>query len=60
MGYPEKLSAHNLFLFAKMGAVCDVYDAITSNSSYKDSWSPAKSIRKMTSWNINLKKVSGF
>ncbi|MFT5659097.1 MAG: putative nucleotidyltransferase with HDIG domain, partial [Gammaproteobacteria bacterium] len=28
-GYPEKLSADNLSLFAKMGAVCDVYDAIT-------------------------------
>ena len=50
MGYPEKLSADNLSLFAKMGAVCDVYDAITSNRSYKDGWSPAESIRKMASW----------
>lgn len=50
MGYPEKLSANNLSLFAKMGAVCDVYDAITSNRSYKKGWSPAESIRKMASW----------
>jgi len=49
-GYPEKLTGDNLSLFAKMGAVCDVYDAITSNRSYKDGWSPAESIRKMASW----------
>ena len=49
-GYPEKLSGDNLSLFAKMGAVCDVYDAITSNRSYKEGWSPAESIRKMASW----------
>ena len=49
-GYPEKSSAEDLSLFAKMGAVCDVYDAITSNRSYKDAWEPADSIRKMASW----------
>jgi len=49
-GYPEKLSLDNLSLFAKMGAVCDVYDAITSNRSYKDGWDPAMSIRRMASW----------
>ncbi len=49
-GYPEKLGADDLSLFAKMGAVCDVYDAITSNRSYKKGWSPAESIRKMASW----------
>jgi putative nucleotidyltransferase with HDIG domain len=50
MGYPEKLSTDNLSLFAKMGAVCDVYDAITSNRSYKEGWEPGLSIRKMASW----------
>lgn len=49
-GYPEKLSAENISLYAKMGAVCDVYDAITSNRSYKEGWAPADSIRKMASW----------
>ncbi|ODU10327.1 MAG: hypothetical protein ABS91_03000 [Thiobacillus sp. SCN 64-35] len=33
-----------------MGAVCDVYDAITSNRPYKRGWDPAESIRKMTEW----------
>ena len=49
-GYPEKLSGENISLFAKMGAVCDVYDAITSDRSYKKGWAPADSIRKMASW----------
>jgi len=35
---------------AAMGAVCDVYDAITSNRPYKAGWDPAESIRKMTEW----------
>ena len=33
-----------------MGAVCDVYDAITSNRPYKAGWDPAESIRKMAEW----------
>jgi putative nucleotidyltransferase with HDIG domain len=50
MGYPDKLSGEALTLFARMGAVCDVYDAITSNRSYKKGWEPAESIRKMAEW----------
>jgi putative nucleotidyltransferase with HDIG domain len=49
-GYPHKLSGDVISLFAKMGAVCDVYDAITSNRPYKKGWSPAESIRKMAEW----------
>jgi len=49
-GYPHKLSGDMISLFAKMGAVCDVYDAITSNRPYKKGWSPAESIRKMAEW----------
>jgi hypothetical protein len=33
-----------------MGAVCDVYDAITSNRPYKVGWDPAESLRKMAEW----------
>jgi len=33
-----------------MGAVCDVYDAITSNRPYKPGWDPAESLRKMAEW----------
>jgi putative nucleotidyltransferase with HDIG domain len=49
-GYPDRLKGDAISLFAKMGAVCDVYDAITSNRPYKDGWDPAESIRKMTEW----------
>jgi putative nucleotidyltransferase with HDIG domain len=30
-GYPERFNGDEISIFAKMGAVCDVYDAITSN-----------------------------
>jgi len=49
-GYPERLSGDNLTLFARMGAVCDVYDALTSNRCYKAGWEPAETIRKMAEW----------
>jgi putative nucleotidyltransferase with HDIG domain len=49
-GYPDKLSGETLSLFARMGAVCDVYDAITSIRCYKDGWAPAEAIRKMAEW----------
>ena len=49
-GYPDKLSGDNISLAAKMGAVCDVYDAITSTRCYKSGWDPSESIRKMAEW----------
>ena len=49
-GYPHRLVGEKISLFARMGAVCDVYDAITSNRPYKAGWDPAESIRKMTEW----------
>ena len=49
-GYPHGLKGDTISLLAKMGAVCDVYDAITSNRPYKKGWSPAESIRKMAEW----------
>lgn len=49
-GYPHRLQDDQISLYAKMGAICDVYDAITSNRPYKPGWDPAESIRKMTEW----------
>jgi putative nucleotidyltransferase with HDIG domain len=49
-GYPDGLKDEDISLFAKMGAVCDVYDAITSNRPYKAGWDPAESLRKMAEW----------
>lgn len=49
-GYPEQLSGDKLSLVARMGAVCDVYDAITSDRSYKKGWEPAEALKKMAEW----------
>lgn len=49
-GYPKGFKADEISLYAKMGAVCDVYDAITSNRPYKAGWDPAESLRKMAEW----------
>ena len=49
-GYPKRLKGDEISLFAKMGAVCDVYDAITSNRPYKAGWCPAESLRRMAEW----------
>ncbi len=49
-GYPHGLDGGRISTLAKMGAVCDVYDAITSNRPYKAAWDPSESIGKMASW----------
>ncbi len=49
-GYPHRLAGDQISIFARMGAVCDVYDAITSDRRYKQGWDPAESIRKMAEW----------
>ena len=49
-GYPHRLPGSEISLFAKMGAVCDVYDAITSDRPYKAGWNPAEAIRRMAEW----------
>lgn len=49
-GYPHGLAGDEISIFAKMGAVCDVYDAITSNRPYKAGWDPAESLRQMATW----------
>lgn len=49
-GYPHGLAGADLSLLARMSAVCDVYDAITSNRPYKAGWAPAESIALMAEW----------
>ena len=49
-GYPHGLGGDAISQLARMGAVCDVYDAITSNRPYKAGWDPAESIARMASW----------
>lgn len=49
-GYPFGLTADQLSLHARMGAICDVYDAITSNRPYKRAWSANDSLARMLAW----------
>jgi putative nucleotidyltransferase with HDIG domain len=49
-GYPHQLQGDAFSRLARMGSVCDVYDAITSNRPYKSGWDPAMSIARMASW----------
>jgi putative nucleotidyltransferase with HDIG domain len=56
-GYPHRLPAEQISQIARMGAICDVYDAITSNRPYKRGWDPAESIARMASWKGHLDPV---
>jgi HD-GYP domain-containing protein (c-di-GMP phosphodiesterase class II) len=49
-GYPDKLAGDQIPLLARMGAVCDVYDAVTSDRPYKAGWDPAHALSQMATW----------
>jgi putative nucleotidyltransferase with HDIG domain len=49
-GYPDGLAGDRLSLFARMSALCDVYDAVTSERCYKRPWTPTEAIVTMRSW----------
>ncbi len=49
-GYPHRLAGEGISRLARMGAICDVYDAITSNRPYKGGWDPAQSLARMAGW----------
>ncbi|MEO5865633.1 MAG: HD-GYP domain-containing protein [Sphingomonas sp.] len=48
-GYPFRLKGAELSIFARMGAICDVYDAVTSERAYKEKWSPGEALDWMSS-----------
>ncbi len=49
-GYPDGLAGDALSPAARMGAICDVYDAVTSNRPYKDAWTPCEALTRMNQW----------
>ena len=49
-GYPFGKKADEISIYARMGAICDVYDAVTSHRPYKDGWSPNEALAKMLEW----------
>ena len=49
-GYPHGLTAADLQTLARMTAICDVYDAITSDRPYKKGWAPGNALQRMAQW----------
>lgn len=49
-GYPHKLPGDQITLLAKMAAIVDVYDAITSDRCYHRGMEPTDALRKMFEW----------
>ena len=49
-GYPHRLRGGEISLAARMGAICDVYDALTSNRAYKPAWTALEAITRMREW----------
>lgn len=49
-GYPHRLPGEQISTLARMAAICDVYDAITSDRPYKRGWDPSESLRRMAEW----------
>lgn len=49
-GYPGNLDGGELSLAARMAAICDVYDAVTSQRSYNQPWTASEALAKMQQW----------
>lgn len=49
-GYPRGLKGDQISLLSRMAAVCDVYDALTSDRPYKLGWGPSETVQRMAQW----------
>jgi len=49
-GYPERLAGEQISTLARMAAIVDVYDAITSDRCYHVGMPPAEALKKMWEW----------
>ena len=49
-GYPRGLKGDQISLLSRMVAVCDVYDALTSDRPYKQGWGPSETVQRMAQW----------
>jgi putative nucleotidyltransferase with HDIG domain len=52
-GYPNKLAGDQISLYGRMGAIVDVYDAITSDRVYHKGMPPTEALRKLLDWSAN-------
>jgi putative nucleotidyltransferase with HDIG domain len=49
-GYPAGQSRNDMHRFARMAAIVDVYDALTSERCYRQPDNPAVALRRMMTW----------
>ncbi|MBI3794244.1 MAG: HD-GYP domain-containing protein [Nitrospinae bacterium] len=49
-GYPHKLKGAEISNIGLMGAIVDVYDALTANRCYHDGMSPTEALQKIYEW----------
>jgi putative nucleotidyltransferase with HDIG domain len=49
-GYPHRLAGNDIHLYARISAVADVYDAMTSNRVYQRKLQPDIALQKMYIW----------
>ncbi|KPC53053.1 HD-GYP domain-containing protein [Amantichitinum ursilacus] len=62
-GYPHGLQGEQISTLARMAAVVDVYDAITSNRCYHVGLAPTEALRRMWEWtpsHLDPKLVQAF
>ncbi len=62
-GYPNKLKGSEISIYGQMGAIVDVYDAITSNRVYHKGMPPTEALRKLLEWSkfhFNPELVQAF
>lgn len=61
MGYPKGLVGEEISEFARIAAIVDAYDAMTSNRGYKDSITPTQALKRLTtSENLDQNLVKQF
>jgi len=49
-GYPNKLKGNEISLYGRMGAIVDVYDAITSDRVYHKGMTPTAALGRLLEW----------
>jgi putative nucleotidyltransferase with HDIG domain len=49
-GYPNKLKGDEISIYGQMGAIVDVYDAITSDRVYHKGMPPTEALKKLLEW----------
>lgn len=49
-GYPDRLQGGQISQFGRMGAIVDVYDALTSNRAYRQAMSPTATLGRLLEW----------